>query len=673
MSALAGIFKFDSRERANPLELMELAHGIDRFGPDGGSEYLSENIGMAYRAFHTTPESHYENQPLVRDRCILTFDGRLDNRDDIRERLDDKYEGGTPTDLDLVFAAYQRWSTGAFAELLGDWAIALWDQAEHRLFLARDCMGVRRLFYRVDDDGVTWCTVPEPLVLTATRKLHLDLNYLAGCFYPRPPIETTAYEEIRGVVPATFLAFSLGGRKKVERYWSLNPSASIRYASDREYEDHFRMILYESVRKRLRSDRTVTAELSGGVDSSSIVCMADQICNVEACPPIETLSYYDPDEPSGDERHHFSLIERTRGRTGSHISLRDFSNQTCGMALTPLPKGYFVASPGYFAKSLEWQILVQRHLDRVGSRVVLSGLGGDELLGGVQYEAPELSEYLAQGRFISFARSLMAWSLARKKTALSLICDVLQLVMAQHKPELMLDHSAISLPWLTLAPGRHAAFRSFTSWRQLSPVKLSLEGARYSLATQLSCSNPPLVGGIDKRYPYLDRSLFTFVASIPREQILQATRRRNLMRRALQGIVPEEVLLRKTKWFGSRAVQVPFVDDSETVDRMFNEPWLSDGQMFNVADMRKEIFDAIHGVSQNGMPLRAAIGIELWLRLQVDQNRIELADRRHGVVAARQRSKPPVALLRGGSWGGIGLCDAQNRVALPNAAAIDPE
>jgi asparagine synthetase B (glutamine-hydrolysing) len=116
-------------------------------------------------------------------------------------------------------------------------------------------MGVRRLFYRVDDNGVAWCTVPEPLVLTATKKLHLDLNYLAGCFYPRPPIETTAYEEIKGVVPATFLAFSLGGRKKVERYWSLNPHARIRYSSDREYEDHFRMVLHESVGMRISPQR----------------------------------------------------------------------------------------------------------------------------------------------------------------------------------------------------------------------------------------------------------------------------------------------------------------------------------------------------------------------------------------------------------------------------------
>jgi asparagine synthase (glutamine-hydrolysing) len=138
---------------------------------------------------------------------------------------------------------------------LGDWAIALWDKTEQRLFLARDYMGVRRLFYRVDDNGVAWCTVPEPLVLTATKKLHLDLNYLAGCFYPRPPIETTAYEEIKGVVPATFLAFSLGGRKKVERYWSLNPHARIRYSSDREYEDHFRMVLHESVGMRISPQR----------------------------------------------------------------------------------------------------------------------------------------------------------------------------------------------------------------------------------------------------------------------------------------------------------------------------------------------------------------------------------------------------------------------------------
>ena len=203
MSALTGIFKFDPRDRVNQRDLMELARGIDRTGPDGGTEFLAHNLGMAYRAFHTTPESNCEVQPLMRHGCIVTWDGRLDNRDEIRTRLNWTFDE-VPSDLDLVLAAYKEWGRNCLAEFIGDWALALWDQTKQELILARDYIGVRRLFYRLDESSVAWCTTMEPLVLTSTKKLHVDLDYLAGCLYPRPAIEATPYQEIRSVIPASF-------------------------------------------------------------------------------------------------------------------------------------------------------------------------------------------------------------------------------------------------------------------------------------------------------------------------------------------------------------------------------------------------------------------------------------------------------------------------------------
>jgi asparagine synthase (glutamine-hydrolysing) len=625
MSALAGIFRFDPRDRVNKSELMDLAHGIDRFGPDGGGEYLNSSLGIAYRAFHTTPESHLENQPLVREGCVLTWDGRLDNREELRARISNKYEESPPTDLDLVFQAYKQWGTACFAELLGDWAIAIWDQGEQLLILARDYIGVRRLFYRLDGAGVAWCTSLEPLVLTAKEKLHLDLVYLAGCFYPRPPIETSPYREIRGIVPAHFLTFRYGGKQTSERYWSLNPHARVRYSSDVEYENHFRAIFRQSVRQRLRSDRTISAELSGGIDSSSVVCMADHIRKDETGPSIETLSYYDPDEPSGDERPYFSMIESARGRAGHHISMRDFARKAQDLTLSPLPGNCFAAVPGYFAKTLQWDFLIQNTFDSVGSRVVLSGLGGDEILGGVQYEAPELAEHLVAGRIVSFTRSLFAWSLARRKTVSNLFGEAFHLIKAQYNPTSMQTDTGDLLAWVHLQPAkRSGSLRSFTPWRKLGPAKVSLEWIRYNLAAQLTCTDPPLVGCVEKRYPYLDRGLFSFVASIPREQILQPTHRRHLMRRALREIVPEGVLFRTTKWFGSRSSLTRLRDQKPALCRMFDEPWLTDKLLVDAVLLRKELDTIEHGAHQTGLQILSAISIEHWLRAQIGRGTVEL-------------------------------------------------
>lgn len=625
MSALAGIFKFDPRVSVVQAELAELAAGIDRVGPDGGGEHLAANLGMAYRAFHTTPESHFESQPLVRDGCILAWDGRLDNREEIRTRVGRKYEW-MPTDLDVIFAAYQEWGSGCFAELLGDWVLALWDEAKQMLTLARDYIGVRRLFYRLDQDGIAWCTTIEPLVLTSSRKLHIDPDYLAGCLYPRPPVENTAYREIRSVAPASFLTFQRGGKQTVTRYWNLNPDARIRYSADSEYEAHFREVFRECVRRRLRADRTILSELSGGIDSSSIVCMADNILESDPSVALETLSYYSEDEPGGDERPYFTLIEQKRGRVGHHVSTSSFADRNFEEPLTPLPIGTFAASPGYFMHSLRWESMIQQIHHRTGARVILSGLGGDELLGGVQYEAPELADSIWYGQLLSFARSTYQWSLARRKTMLSLLRDVLWLLRASRSSKAFLPSYDRVLPWSHLRPpDLHVELQTFARWGQLAPSQLFLERVRYGLAAQLTCTPLPLVGCTEVRYPYLDRSLYAFIASIPRTQVLQAGHRRHLMRRALRGITPEPVLQRTTKWFGQRSILKALQGFANEELNAPMAPWISDGLIVDLPILRSQLTLVQHGVVTEILPLLSAIAIEFWLRSQLSRNTVDLS------------------------------------------------
>jgi asparagine synthase (glutamine-hydrolysing) len=308
MSAMTGIFKFDPRDRVDPTLLGKLSCHLSRLGPDGNNEFIRDNVGMAYRAFHTTRESHSETQPIVRGRCIMTWDGRLDNRVQLQTELHCSSDEEM-TDIDLVFSAYKLWGDQCFRKLLGDWALVVWDEDRKQLQLARDYIGTRGLFYTLGENDIVWCTAPEPIVLAAGGPFRLDLNYIAGCLYPRPPLNASPYLRIRSVVPGTLLTISLGGRLTTERYWSLNPHAQIRYSSDEEYQSHFLGLLKESVRSRLRSDRTIIAESSGGLDSSSLVCLADQVRAEEPGSMIETLSYFDVEEPSGDERPYFTLIE----------------------------------------------------------------------------------------------------------------------------------------------------------------------------------------------------------------------------------------------------------------------------------------------------------------------------------------------------------------------------
>ena len=616
MSGLAGLFKFDPRDRVSNSELMDLARGIDRVGPDGGAEHVEGNIGMAFRALHTTIESKLETQPLIREDTVLVWDGRLDNRDDISSRVRRTF-AGLATDLDLVHAAYAKWGTGCFSELLGDWALALWDRRKQTLFLARDCFGIRTLFYTLESRRLIWCSAIEPLVLGGNRTLSLDNEYLAGCLYPYPPLGTTPYREIKVIQPAHFHSFQYGGKNELTRYWALNPHSKIRYSQDRDYEKHFLDLFRHSVRQRIRSDRPVLAELSGGLDSSSIVCMADDVRRTESGPAVETLSYYDTEEPGGDERLYFEAIELHRAKVGHHVSMADFRSRTQHDSFSPVPGTYLPASPGHFAPSIEWARTIEGIQQTAKSRVILSGLGGDELLGGVQYEAVEPLEHLLSGNLAAFTKSVARWSITARKPVTNVAKNILTLATARY----MLDsfvRTPANIPWILVhTPLRDFALKSFSSWRALSPNHLFSESIRYVLASQLSCVDVPAIGISEKRYPYLDRSLYSFLASIPRTQIIQADRRRHLMRRALRHLVPDQVLFRKTKWFGRRIFSARIRDHHEVLERMVDGGWVSDGVLFDVTILRERLRAVQHGLVPEARLVLIALSIEQWVRRQI--------------------------------------------------------
>jgi asparagine synthase (glutamine-hydrolysing) len=634
MSALAGICKFDPREPVGADELTALAKGIDYVGPDVHGDFIDGHFGMVHRALFTTPQDHKETQPLIRHGCALTWDGRLDNRDELMNACG-VHPTETVSDAEVVLNAYKKWGYEVFAMLEGDWALAIYDYDTHGLVLARDYIGVRKLFYRLDDCQVSWCSVVEPLVCNGKQSLHLDMAYLAGFIYPLPPIESTPYREIRSLVPGTFMLFKQGVGHSTSRYWSLNPNARVTYATDYEYEDHFRFLFRRAVQRRLRADRCVLAELSGGVDSSSIVCMADLIAHECGTSPVETLSYFDEEEVGGDERPYFTCIEALRGKKGHHIPVAELAKRRRAGTHNQ-PSDSFFAAPGYTDRTRKWEETISEIQRQTGSRVILSGLGGDELLGGVQYEATELAEYLRSGRITEFSRSTLNWAVARKKTVYSLCSETYELFRANSDPDRLVRFRDDLVPWMILRPrARHTELASFSSWKRLSPTGLTIEYARYSLGQQLSATDPPRIGSVEKRYPYLDKALFTFLGAIPRTQVLQCKCRRYLMRRALRGIVPEEILHRKTKWFGHRASITSALEEVEEANAYFNDEWVSDRLLVDKRGMKTRWAELQHGHVAEGRALRAALCMERWLRVLVDQG---VVDREELAAACRAQA-----------------------------------
>ena len=320
MSALFGVWNLDGR----PIEaecLRGAASLLASEGRDGQTIFAKDNLGIVYLPFHTTMESRRETQPHVsRSNLVIGWEGRLDNRDELAKDLRDQACDGA-ADVTLVAASFEKWGARSFARFLGDWVLSVWNPAEQTLYLGKDYLGIRHLYYSLTTTRVVWSTHLEPLVLGAS--LSVDDEYIAGYLANYPSAHRTPYREIQAVPPGRFVAIH-NGTAVEHRYWSVSARSRVQYKADSEYEEHFHGLFRQAVKRRLRSDSPVLAELSGGIDSSSIVCMADDLLHEGEAEAIrlDTLSTLDPRESGGDE-HYFTQIEKKRGRVGHHLNRED--------------------------------------------------------------------------------------------------------------------------------------------------------------------------------------------------------------------------------------------------------------------------------------------------------------------------------------------------------------
>jgi len=558
MSVQFGKCNFDGKP-VNPVDLDQVRPVLAPYGPDGEGYICKDNFAVLYRAFHTTKESRKENQPLIcPSGAVVTWDGRLDNREELIDLLA-RETSVTSTDLEIVAAAYERWGTDAFARLIGDWALSIWEPRTRSLLVAKDFVGTRHLYYSFDKDQVTWCTILDPLVLLAGRSFEIEEEYIAGWLSFFPATHLTPYVGIRAVAPATFVRI-FQGHAKVNRYWDFDPSEKIRYKTDTEYEEHFRSVFSESIRRRLRSDKAVLAELSGGMDSSSTVCVADQILShgLAETPRLDTISYYDDSEPNWNERPFFTKLEEHRGRIGCHIDVS--GERSFGFTADT----HYSATPATLRRSSREEDLFADCVRSRDNRVLLSGIGGDEVTGGRPSPNGELADLVATFQFRALVHQLKLWSLNKRRPWFHLLASAVGNFFPTTVTNALRERPLASLLRSDFIRRNRRALLGYPQrlrWFGGLPSFQECTATLNMLQRQLACSPLSKEPAIEMRYPYLDRRFHEFLYAIPREQLVRPGRRRSLMRRALAGIVPKEILDRRRKAYGMCAPRAIIASD----------------------------------------------------------------------------------------------------------------
>jgi asparagine synthase (glutamine-hydrolysing) len=609
MSAQFGRWTYDGRP-VSPEFVERVKSLVAPYGPDGKGSYIKTGISVLYQAFHTTKESWRETQPqLTESGAVITWDGRLDDRADLIRQLRHQVSMSS-TDISIVAAAYESWGTRCFAKLIGDWALSIWDPKSCSLVLAKDPIGIRHLYYSVEKNQVTWSTILDPLVLFSGRTMKLCEEYIAGCLALFPAAHLTPYVDILSVPPSSFVSIR-PEKQSITKYWDFDPSRMIRYRTDAEYEEHFRDVFAQAVRRRLRSDSPVLAELSGGMDSSSVVCMADSIIADGAAetPRLDTVSYYDDSEPNWNERPYFTKVEETRGRTGTHI---DAGAKQRAVFIDNIE--HFAVTPASIRRS---DSKLSACMTTQGNRVVLSGIGGDEVTGGVPTPTPQLEDLLARGHLRDLAHELKVWALNKRTPWFLLLIDALRgflPVALAGVPKFRRP-----MPWFSVGfiDRNREALRGYDCrLKAFGPLPSFQENLRALelLRRQLQCaalSSEPLY---EKRYPYLDRAFLEFMYGVPREQVVRPGERRSLMRRSLSGVVPHEVLQRRRKGYVARR-PITAISDEWTRYADLTRNMVSESRGIVRSEKVLEALEtARQGKEVSVVALLRTLHIEAWLR-----------------------------------------------------------
>jgi asparagine synthase (glutamine-hydrolysing) len=483
----------------------------------------------------------------------------------------------------------------SFRELIGDWSLVGWDPAMRTLVLASDYAGARPLYYRVEGQTVRWSSSLQELV-DHGKTPELDDRYFAALLALRLPRGVTPYRGIEAVPPGCAVRVSAGG-VHVERFWD----ATVDPDSRGDYEERLLDLFRVAVESRVRGHARVCCELSGGLDSTSIACMA-----LRVHPNVTTFSYT---HPGATDAPYIHAVEQQYGIAGEHLDVREYPFVT--------PERTGGASPGWWEPRFRG---LAARMESLGATAFLTGQLGDLTMGNVLDDSEQVAGPLRRLRPGDAAREAFAWSQSLRIPIYPILWRAARMAATSWAP----DDDLSPIAWQkvsrenSLGPRlRHVAeapAAGALDWRAAPPDRRRRVQGLAGWLEARRLQGPEPLQHVAYSHPFADRRLVEFMLAIPPEEVVRPGEPRRLMRRAFAGLLPEPVLLRKSKAsFGE------FYDQCLTplAQEMLRDP----GRLRSVelgyldrASLVERLGRYLAGTDSNADQLRIAILVEFWLR-----------------------------------------------------------
>ena len=579
MSGILGVWNLDGRPIDSPV-LEAMAAAIAYRGPDGRAFDVNGPVGLGALLMRVTPESAGEQllQPGITGSLIL-WDGRLDDRAELLAKLarHGRSIDGQAPDPELVLAAYEELGDRCFSSLVGDFAFAIFDPRGPELFLCRDRIGMRTVAYTRIPNGIVFASdvkavMAHPEVRVSPND-ELIAELIAGG-WPRPYVGETFFRDIFDVAPSHVVRFGPDGTD-TRRYWSFDPGARIVLDGFEEYAEAFREVFERSVRRRLRSVGPVAILLSGGLDSSSVACLASRLAAESGAPAPFGIHVARPAGESDTDGPMAALVERSCGIAVQRvpIEIEGFRDHAAATALggeTPFPHPNARDERRCYETALAG-----------GARVLVRGYGGDQLVGGVEY----LADLVLAGRFVTLVqhlRELPRWNehlraswyrrwlisrTARELVPVAIVPSLRRLRTSWRDRGAAGDRYwsdrlvRLGRKARPAKPPTRRGYASRSGWGTFTEVS----AAKRSIVTLGERARLAAAHGLELVYPFYDHEVVAFAAAIPGEMMSHRGVHRALERHAMASVIPEPVALRKQKGGITRAYRAAVMADAEAL------------------------------------------------------------------------------------------------------------
>ena len=600
MCGIAGQYCYGG-SRPDEKLLAAMSERLAHRGPDGQGTYIHRNIGLAHRRLAIIDLSENAHQPMSNEdnTLWLVYNGEIYNYPELREEVERKgHTFRSKTDSEVILHAYEEWGTACLDHFNGMWAFALWDEKLQQLFCARDRFGIKPFYYAQTGESFLFASeikalLAHPAVGTVPDDAMLG-TYLAWGVLDHS--ERTMFKGILQLKPAHAMIAGKDGVHAPFRYWDVKVSAEIHSTvPDSEVALRLRSLLHDATSIHVRSDVAVGTCLSGGIDSSTLTALINDLIREEAPASVgarqKTFSVVFSDKRFDESRY----IDEIVAVTGVDAHRTEPSPEKLWDDIDRL---VYMQDEPFGSLSIYAQYCVMR-LAREQVKVVLDGQGADELLAG----------YLAyQWSYISgllFHRNIAAEFLGSLKHHRNFITSSIKQLLERKK-----RRSLITCQFDTVQ--RYDGNLDQVLYRELTSTNLPAL-LHYEDRNSMAFS-------IESRVPFLDVRFVEYVASLPLNQKIRNGITKIALRNAIKGVVPESIRCRMDKMGFVTPEEVwmkealrPFILEVLSSSKFHARPY------WDAEAVVRNYLSFLEGKSTYSPEIWRIICAELWLQIFFDK------------------------------------------------------